>query len=630
MPFGYNGKILHVNLTRGVWEVEEPGEKWYRAYMGGSAIASYYLLNKIAPGVDPLSPDNVLVFAASVITGAPIAGYNRYTVAAKSPLTGCFGESEAGGYFGPELKFAGFDAIVFTGKAPRPSYLLIRDGEVELKSAADVWGLDNWQTLQKIQEETGDKKVRVASIGQAGERLVRFANVTNGLEHFNGRTGMGAVMGSKNLKAVAVRGTARLQMADPEKVKEIARWHNARIKEHPPNVGLSAAGTPGLVKGLNAAGILPTRNFREGVFEGADKLAWDNYKATIFHSAGTCWRCTVACKRRVALDDEKYPLNPKWGGPEYETLAALGSLLANDNLPALARGNQLCNLYGMDTISVGNLVAFTMECFEKGILTTEDTGGREIKWGDADAMLWLIEEIVNRRGLGNVLADGVKAAAEKIGRGAERYAFHIKGNDLPLHDGRGKTGMALGYALSSTGADHVETPHDVAFAGESVRQLSALGILDPVKPLEIDADKVRYFVLGQKAWGINNLLSICNFTSVPIHAMSFHNLVESVRAITGWDTSLFDILQAVERSMVMSRMFNVREGVGPEEDRVIRRWHEPMPSGPLKGHKLDEKKFREAINLYYQISGWNEQGVPTYAKLVELNLGWLADGQAGI
>ena len=607
MPFGYNGKVLHVDLTNNTWEVEEPDEKWYRIYMGGSCFASYYLLKYLKPGIDPLSEDNVLVFACSVVTGAPISGFNRYTVSAKSPLTGCFGESEAGGYWGPEFKFAGYDAMVIRGRAAKPVYVYIQNGRVEIRDAAKVWGLDNWETLVRIQEEVGDKRVRVASIGPAGERLIRFANVGNDMEHFNGRTGMGAVMGSKNLKAVAVRGTSKINMAEPEKVKDVARWHNARIKTHPVNVGLSAAGTPGLVKGLNAGGILPTRNFKESVFEGADKIGWDAYKETIFHSAGTCYACSVKCKRRIALDDEKYPLDPRFGGPEYEALGALGSMLGNDNLPALGRANQLCNLYGLDVISVGNSIAFAMECFEEGILTTEDTGGRSLMFGDADAILWLIEEIANRRGLGGVLADGVREAAKKIGRGSEKYAFHIKGNDLPLHDGRGKTGMALGYALASTGADHVECPHDTGFQGEGVVKLAALGIVDPIEPLKTDTAKVRFFSLGQKAWGINNLLSICNFTSVPLHAMTFEKLVEAVGAITGWDTSLFEILKATERSMVMSRIFNCREGLGPEEDRVITRWHEPIANGPLKGRFIDEEEFRKCIDLYYEVSGWDKQ-----------------------
>jgi aldehyde:ferredoxin oxidoreductase len=593
--------------------------------MGGSTFASYYLLKYLKPGTDPLSADNVLIFACSVLTGAPLSGFNRYTVAAKSPLSHGFGETEAGGYWAPELKFAGFDAIVIRGRASKPVYLWIHDGEIEIRDAAGIWGQDNWETLERLRDELGDKRIRVASIGPAGEKMVAFACVQNDLEHFNGRTGMGAVMGSKNLKAIAVRGKKKMVMADPDKVKEIGRWHNERIKTHPPNVGLTKFGTSGLVQGLNDAGILPTHNFKTGVFEGAQKLAAPAYHDTIFDSNGTCWACAVRCKRRVALEDEKYPLDKRFGGPEYEALAALGSMLENDNLPALARGNQLCSLLGMDVIAVGAVIAFAMECFENGILTTEDTGGRSLHFGDADAILWLIEEIAQRRGLGKILSKGVKRAAEEIGGGAEQYAFHIKGSELPFHDGRGKTGMAMGYALSATGADHVETPHDVAFQGDGVSKLHALGILEPIEPQETNAAKVRFFSLGQKAWGINNCLSICNFVSVPIHAMTFPRLVEAVSAITGWETSLFEIMRVSERSMVMARIFNNREGFTPKDDRVISRWFEKMPSGALKGQRMDPKEFQDAIELYYEMSGWDKEGRPTRGKLVDLNLEWLME-----
>jgi aldehyde:ferredoxin oxidoreductase len=564
------------------------------------------------------------VFACSVVTGAPVSGFNRFTVAARSPLTGAFGESEAGGYWGPELKFAGFDAVVVHGRARHPVYLWIHDGDVEVRSAKNIWGCNNWETQEKIRGELDDRKIRVVSIGPAGENGVLFANIQNELEHFNGRTGMGAVMGAKHLKAVAVRGTKKIELAEPEKVKAISRWHNKRIKSHPPNVNLSKFGTSALVKILNNAGILPTRNFREGVFEGADKIGPDTYHQTIFHAKGTCYACSVKCKRRVAWEDDKYQLNPKFGGPEYETLATLGSLLGIDNLPAVARGNQICNLMGLDTISTGGVIAFAMECYEKGILTEKDNDGKPLRFGDADAMLGLIEDIAYRRGLGRILSEGVKRAADKIGRDSHHYAFHIKGSEMPAHDGRGKTGMGMGYALSATGGDHIETPHDTAFA-ENIINLQPLGILEPIDPLTTDYAKIRYFSLGQKAWGINNCYGLCNFCSVPIHAMTFSRLVEVVQAITGWNTSLFEIMRVSERSNVMARMFNIREGFGPEEDRVIRRWYEKMPKGPLAGQHIDRQAFQQAIRLYYELSGWDEQGKPTLGKLIDLNLEWLAE-----
>ncbi len=627
MPYGYNQKILHVDLTHTTWEIEEPSERWYRTYMGGSSFASYYLLKYLKPGIDPLSKDNVLVFACSVVCGTPLSGYNRYTVSAKSPHTGGFGESEAGGYFGPELKFAGFDAIVIKGQAQTPVYLWINNGTIEIRDASNLWGKNNFETLELLQNELEDKRVRVASIGPAGENQVPFACVQNDMEHYNGRTGMGAVMGSKNLKAIAVRGKQKMAMADPEKIKEIAVWHKKRIKTHPPNVGLTKFGTPGLVTGLNDSGILPTRNFKQGEFEGADKINAPTYHSTIFHSTGTCWACSVRCKRRVEMKKGKYILDKRFGGPEYEAIAALGSMLGIDNLAAISRGNQLCNLLGMDVCSTGAIIAFAMECFENDILTANDLDGCSLKFGDADAMLWLIKKIAHQQGIGKILAQGVKKAAEIIGNGADQYAFHIKGNELAFHDGRGKTGMALGFALSATGADHIETPHDVAFQGEGVSKLNPLGLLEPVKPLETDEAKVRFFVLGQKAWGINNVLGLCNFCSVPIHAMTFPRLVESIKAATGWDTSLHEILTASERSLVMARIFNNREGFSPKDDRVIRRWHKKMPSGPLKGQKIDSQEFQNAIDLFYEMSGWDNKGRPLRGKLIELNLDWLIEKQ---
>jgi len=625
MAYGYSGKILYVDLKNRTTEVKEPDERWYRTYFGGTGIIGQILLSEVSPDIDPLGEENVLIFACSIVTGAPISGFNRYSVGAKSPLTGGFARSEAAGFFGPELKFAGFDAIIIRGAATEPVYLWINNGKVEIRDASSLWGLDNWETLESLRELTGENKVRVVSIGPAGERLVSYSCLQNDLEHFNGRTGMGAVMGSKNLKAIAVRGTEKPAMADPDKVKEIAQWHRAKIKTHPPNVGLNKFGTPGLVQGVNAGGFLPTRNFKEGQFEGAEKLAAENYHNTIFHSRGTCYQCTVACKRKVQLDDPDYPLDKRFGGPEYETLAAFGSMLAIDNLPAVAYANQLCNLLGLDTISTGCTIAFAMECFEKGILTLEDTGGRSIGFGDAEAMIWLVRQIASREGIGDVLSLGVKRAAEKIGRGSERYAFHIKGQELGLHDGRGKTGMGLGFALGSTGGDHIETPHDHAFQGEGISKLFPMGLLDPVDPLKTDAAKVRFFYIGQKAWGLNNLLGICNFCSVPIGAMTFTRLVEAVQAITGWEVSLYELMLGVDRANVMSRVFNNRCGFTADDDTVIRRWFEKMPAGPLKGIRFDPETFRDWIELYYEMSGWDDKGRPTKGKLVELGLDWLIE-----
>ncbi len=627
MPYGYNGKILHVDLTDSSYGIEEPSEKFYRTYFGGGGLAAYYLLKNLKPGTDPLGAANVLVVALSVVVGAPLSGFSRYTIAARSPLTGGFAETEAGGFFGPELKFAGYDAIVIKGKSPKPVYLWIKDGQVEIRDAAAVWGLENGDALDRIRDEVGEPKARVASIGPAGERMVLVANVMNEGGHANGRTGMGAVMGSKNLKAVACRGNSKnIKFADPGKVKEIVSWHNKRIKEHQPNINFSKFGTPMFVMGLNSAGILPTRNFKEGVFEGAEKIGVPGMEK-ILKRAGSCYRCAVGCKRVVEMQTP-YDINPRYGGPEYECLAALGSLCGVDDIGAVAKANEMCNRYGLDVIGAGAIIAFAMECFEEGILAETDNDGRRVLFGDAGGMLDLVDKINSRQGLGDILARGVKRAAEKIGSGAERFAFTIKGQEIPMHDPRGKTGVALSYALSPTGADHVETPHEVAFTGDGVNFVKPLGILDPVDPVAFDAAKVRFFKQGQLSWSMNNMLGICNFVSAPLLALKYEKIVEAVRAITGWETNLWEIMRATERSEVMMRVFNNREGFGPEDDKLFRRLHEPLPEGPSKGLRIDEKDLSKALALYYEMMGWDVQGKPTRGKMVDLDLEWLPEAQA--
>jgi aldehyde:ferredoxin oxidoreductase len=624
MPNGYKGRILHVDLNKGLFEVEEPKDVWYRTYLGGGAMASYYLLKDLKPGTDPLSKENMLVFASGVVTGAPISGFSRYTVAAKSPLTNGYGESEAGGWWGPELKFAGYDGVVIRGRADHPVYLWIHDGDVEIRDASRLWGSDNGETRDRILNELGDQRIRIASIGPAGENQVRFANVINELRHANGRTGMGAVMGSKLLKAIAVRGKERIHFSDANRVQETSKWFNTFIRSYAPSMGLREYGTAGIVKGMNQAGMLPTRNFREGVFEGADRISGQAMRETILKGDESCFACAVRCKRVVAFD-EPYPVDPKFGGPEYETTAAFGSLCGNDDLKAIARAHELCNRFGMDTISTGVVIAFAMECFEKSILTESETGGRPIHFGDAEAILWLIEEIAHRRGLGALLADGVRRASEKIGQGTEGFALHVKGQEVAMHEPRGKQGVALGYALSPTGADHNEAAHETRYQipGPFLDQLAPLGILETIDPHSLGPDKVRAFSILQRVFDLYNSLGVCILAAAPMGAMDFSHLTDAVRAITGWETSLWELMRVGERANVMARVFNLREGIGPEEDRLFIRLYEALPEGPLKGARIDPESFQKAVQLYYQIKGWDAQGRPTPGKLVDLGLDWL-------
>ncbi|MDR0239044.1 MAG: aldehyde ferredoxin oxidoreductase, partial [Deltaproteobacteria bacterium] len=469
MPFGYNGKILVVDLSAGTWTVDEHDEIWYRTYWGGGALASWYMHKFIPKGCDPLSPQNVLVFATSVLCGAPLAGFSRLTVAAKSPLTGTFGESEAGGYLGPELKHAGFDAIIFIGKSPKPAYLYINKGVVSLHDADKLWGMENALLHDVLKTELGEDKIRIASIGPAGENLVRYACVINELIHVNGRGGMGAVMGSKNLKAVVCLGDeASISYADPELLKEVGKWHRKAISEHMPNVNLSKNGTPMHVMTLQNGGMLPTRNWREGVFEHAEAIGLPGYEK-ILEGRHTCYKCSMACKRIVKNTSEK-----RYGGAEFETLAAFGSMCSVGDLDVVNKAHERSNALGLDTISAGGVIAFAMELAEEGILDKKEIQG----FGDGNGMLELLEKIARREGIGDILAEGSVLAAQRIGKGSEKFVCAVKGQEPGFHDPRGKTGVGLGFALSPTGADHIEAPHDVAFQGAGVNLVKPLGILE--------------------------------------------------------------------------------------------------------------------------------------------------------
>ncbi|MBA4423128.1 MAG: aldehyde ferredoxin oxidoreductase, partial [Syntrophus sp. (in: bacteria)] len=582
MPDGYNGKIVRVDLTSGMVKVEEPGEIVYRTYLGGGGLASYYLLRELKPGIDPLSADNILIFASSVISGAPIAGMVRYTVAAKSPLTGAYGESEAGGFWGPELKFSGFDAVIVTGKAEKPCYLWIHDGEVEIRSAERIWGLETGPAQEMIREELNENRARVALIGPAGENRVRYACVVNELKHANGRTGMGAVMGSKHLKAVAVRGTKKMTSHDPERLRELSKDLAELIGRHGPNMVLHKLGTSNLITPLSNQGILPTRNFRTGYFENAEMISGERMAETILKREEGCYACAVRCKRSVEILSGPYATERQYGGPEYETLSSLGSLLCIDDLAAIAKGNELCNRYTLDTISAGVAIGFAMECYEKGILTLADTDGIEFTFGNPDAMLKGIEWIAFRKpGLGDLLADGVKIAAARIGKGSEKFALHIKGQELPMHDPRGKTGQGLSFAVSPTGADHVRAPHDTAFQayGPNLGRIAPLGILEPIPPREMGPRKARNFTYLQFIWSLYESLGVCNFVAGPVWALTLPKLVEVVQAITGWETSLWELMKVGERTVTMARVFNLREGFGRKDDTLPDRLFEPLESG---------------------------------------------------
>ncbi len=618
MP-GITAKLLHVDLTTRQTRTEELPETTVRKYLGGGALASYILLRDMPAGVDPLGSDNVLVFMTSVINGLSLSGSNRYTAAAKSPLTGGYGESEAGGWWGPELRAAGWDGVVVHGASPTPVYLWIKDDRVEIRDATAYWGKLSGEVQDGLEQELGDKRIRVLQTGVAGERGVKFAALVNQLKHFHGRCGLGAVMGAKKLKAVVVRGSKPPIAMDKDKAKASLVWfreHYDRGKDRFHQLG-SASG----VLALEASGILPTRNFRDGSFEGAKDISGQKMRDTILVNRGTCYACAVACKREVEV--KALGVTPRFGGPEYETLAATGSLCGINDLEKLALINQLYAQYVLDSISTGAVIAFAMECYEHGIITREMTGGLDLRWGNADDTVKLVHQIGRREGIGRLLGEGVKRAAKELGKGAEAFALHVKGQELPMHDPRGKKGLSLAYALSPTGADHMEAPHDPLYAGfhPQGHPLGPLGLIEPLDPLTLDAKKVRAFFVTQQIWSFYNSIGMCDFVGAPLNALELQPFVDYVNAVTGWNMSLFELMKVGERANTLARLFNAREGFTPADDVLPQRLHEGIGNGVLKGSRIDPQEFLAARQVYYQMAGWDPTtGRPTAAKLAELNV----------
>ena len=626
---GTTGKILRVDLTRGSIDTQQINEAFYRLYPGGKALAAYFLLRELPKGTEPLSPDNILILANGVLTGAPFSTATRFTAVARSPLTLGFGESEAGGFWGPELKMAGWEAIIIKGRAGRPVYLWIHNNQVEIRDARELWGQEPEFVQNKIREQHGDKLIRVLQIGIAGENLVRFAAIENDLRHFNGRNGMGAVMGSKNLRAIAVRGNSKyLDWAnDPKPIAELGRNLAKRVKDHPRSWDLQVKGTPSLVDSLNAAGMLPTRNFHQGAFDQVDKVKWDAYEKQLLTARGSCYACAIRCKRQVALND-RYQVSNAYGGPEYETIDGFGPNCGIDDLQAIAKANELCNRFGLDSISCSSAISFAMECFEHGLIGLKETGGIALQFGNAPAMVMLVEQIAKRQGLGDLLAEGTRRAAEIIGGDAKYFAMQVKGQELPMHDPRGKVGVGLGYAINEAGADHLTSPHDTILVDpESIGYQAAIPLGVEVAPArELSERKAKNYSILENWTSAGKVTGICFFGPAPRSFIRLDELVGALRAATGWEVSIQEILRIGERATNLARAFNVREGFSRREDTLPERLFAPLENGALQGVAISKPDFERTMTQLYTRKGWNpETGAPTRERLRELNIEWVAE-----
>ncbi len=630
-PKCYQGKVLHVNLTEERTWVETPSEEFYRKYGGGSAMGTYYLLKEMPPKLDAFSPDNVLTFFLGPATGLPISGQSRMSASAKSPLTGAVGDSQCGGFFPAEMKWAGYDGIVIRGRSPKPVYLWIKNGDVEIRDASHIWGKTTGETEDILKAELGDLKVEVLQIGPAGENRVRFASIMNMVNRSNGRTGMGAVMGSKNLKAVVVRGSRGISAAHPKKLTQLFRDGTKRIPELPGIDFLHVHGTAGDVAGMHAAGGLPTHNFNRGQFEGYESIAGELMTETILVDRDTCYSCTVRCKRVIETEYKGRKVSPRFGGTEYETMATYGSYCGVDNMHAIGLANQLSNEYGLDTISCGATIAFAMECFESGIIGLEDTDGIDLHFGNANSMVRMVEMIANREGFGNVLAEGSERAAQKIGRNSADFLITSKGQEAPAHMPQAKRMMGLLYAVNPFGADHMSAEHD-PFIEEgaddiAVSRINSLGFTKLQEPGSITDEKVRFMAETQKVYSVSDTYCLCSFVyGVGWQVYRPEETVEMLGYVTGWDDiSLAEILEVGERRINLMRAFNAREGFGKEQDALPKKFFKPLLGpGPNEGVHYTPEQFAHMKETYYRIMGWDtETGLPTPEKLESLGLGWI-------
>jgi len=621
--------VYHVDLTRSTIETRTLPEDIYRKYPGGSALAAYLLLQAIPAGADPLGPDNVLVMAVSPLTGLAISGQSRMTACARSPLTGAIGDSQCGGFFPAEMRAAGADAFVFTGQSPEPVYLWLHEGRAELRPAKHLWGKVTADVDRLLKEEVGDAKAEVAQIGPAGENLVRFAAIMNMVNRANGRTGLGAVMGSKRLKAVVVRGSKSPKPAMATEFRGLVK-RLKELQEVNPGIGwFGEYGTAGVLAIQDKMGGQPTRNYNEGTFEQCKDIDGSTMVKTILKERDTCYACVVKCKRVVEVVDPELPVDPIYGGPEYETLTFFGSMCGVGDLKLLARASADANMYGMDTISAGATIAWAMEAKAKGLL---DDQGLGLEWGDGRAVLRAIEAIALRRGVGALLAEGSLRAAKTLGQAAVDLTVTVKGQELPAHMPQHKRSLGLIYAVNAFGADHQSSEHDSMLKTKPgslhQRRLAELGEFGNLDLRDLSDAKVRFAYTTQCFYSALDTLGLCQFVWGPSWQLyGPAETVELVRYGTGWDATMQELLQMGERRIQLMRAFNAREKIGKSADVLPKKLFEPLGGkGPTAGVALTTEEFEHARDTYYELAGCDPAtGYPTRARLADLGLDWVAE-----
>ena len=608
----YTGRVLHVDLNTGEMRVETPPESFYRRYIGGRGFILHYLLAQTPPGIDPLSPENLLIFASGLLTGTILPGTGRHAVGAKSPLTGALASSEAGGWWGSELKRAGFDALVIQGKAESPVYLWIHKGKVEIRPADHLWGKTTGETQQTLEQELGSKKVRVAQIGPAGEKLTRFACIINDTNRAAGRSGLGAVMGSKNLKAIAVEGAKNPGLADKALMAVTTKWILGDYKNL---MGWAISrGTSGSVLFNYNAGATAINNYRDGQFPGIEQLDGSNLFETLVKDRDTCNHCPVVCKLVVEHEGEPR-IDRQYGGPEYETIGAMGPLCKVNDPVAVAKAHELCSAYGLDTISTGGTIGFAMECAEKGLLRGFDF---QPSFGSGSDLLQSIHLIARREGLGDCMAEGSARMAQQIGGEAPDFAVTARGQELPLHDPRLKNAIGMGYALSATGADHMHNLNDTFanFPGSDIcARLREMGLPTPLPLFGIDPVKIDAFIYETAFKNFLDSAVICHF-----YPYEYRHMVDAVNGASGWDITRDEINEIGARIVTLARLYLLREGFTHADDRLPRRAFQPVNEGPIAGKAMTPEQLQAAMQAYFVCMGWDTNGAPTETALERMGI----------
>jgi aldehyde:ferredoxin oxidoreductase len=621
--FGYMGKICRVNLTRKEIRLEDLRERDVMRFLGCSGYAAKILWDELEPHVEPLSEENKIVFATGPLTGTLCPSGGSYELCFKSPLTGIWCQSRSGGSFGPRLKKAGFDYIVIEGKSDDPVYLWLNDGKAEIREAEHLWGRDVETTTNMILQEIDDRDASVAAIGVAGENKVHFSAVINDRGRAAGRGGGGAILGSKGLKAIAANGSLDLKVSNSEAFMETISRAEAALDKYPFE-GINQFGTPLLVNILNAGGCLPTRYFKKSTYSKAERISGEMLTENYLIKRRACYGCSMGCGRYSQVETGRFA-TPAQEGPEFETVNMLGALCLNDNLESILKANYLCNNFGMDSISAGSVIAFAMECFEKGIISKKDLNGESLDWGDSDAIIKMLNRIAHREGVGDVLANGVRAAAVHFGPDAEDIALHVKGMELPAHEPRGESKvLGLQYAVSARGACHMHPNWASCWdSGNFESGLKEFGLPWPPadKFLETGNQKGIAYRLLVLQGEIAEILGCCIFHSwgAADECLTPQLYGDMLRTLTGLSTTNQDLMTAAERSWNIKRCFNVREGLRRKDDKLPRLMFEPLQDGPAEGECF--KDLEGMLDEYYEAFGWDKgAGIPFKETLKKLDM----------